>query len=613
MLEGRKAASLTLLVLTVVVAGALLVGRRDRMGTAARAAAHDVVPTRLGWVAGSEYRYSLHAHSTQHAQAPAGGTGIEGTMELTGDLLVRCYEAGHDGFRLGVSLDRLTTAWVVVGGVPVVTEPEGLAGEAFVVTDEHGRRASIAYRKGASEAFRGVAPNVVALLGVTLPSQPGASWETTEATMLGVARTQYTVDTADPAGLERSRVDYESLLALPRGTRPRVAVQSNDEVWIGPTAVPERFAIDERVSGQPAIDARVEAELKVTGVTPFVPLQEVDADLEGVTADPRGTAASVETQMLRQLAGDMTLDRLAALAFGHRPGARLPPGTVTAAVAMLKLDPSLCGALVEMFERPGASLATRALLLDLLASAGHAKAQASMREALSSPAARADATGYGVLLQRLGMVPAPERETVDFAYAAYTAARGETRSAAAFALGATLGARGPARSDPALERYADRLRADLRAAKTVDSRAALLAALGNAGDPHDASLIAVYARDDDATIRRQAALSLRREATPEARSTLLGMLGDPASSVGSAALSSLVDEALRPEDARTLAGMVGTPALSGELHEQLLTIAGADPRSHPDEISAVLRAVLAASHDPHTLARARMLLDQCGS
>jgi hypothetical protein len=286
---------------------------------------------------------------------------------------------------------------------------------------------------------------------------------------------------------------------------------------------------------------------------------------------------------------------------------------VTAAVALLRLDPSLCGALVQMFERPGASLATRALLLDLLASAGHAQAQAAMREALASPAARTDATGYGVLLQRLGMVLAPERETVDFAYAAYAPSRGDARSAAAFALGATLGARGPARSDPMLEKYADRLRADLRAAKEADSRVALLAALGNAGNPRDAALIAGYARDDDAAVRRQAALSLRRERTPEARSTLFAMLRDPESSVGGAALSSLADEGLRADDARTLAGMVGTPALSGELHEQLLSIVGADPRSHPDEAAAVVRAVLATSHDPHTLARARMLLDQWGA
>ncbi|HEY8039612.1 MAG TPA: HEAT repeat domain-containing protein [Polyangiaceae bacterium] len=603
-----------LALLALAVAGSLLVGRRPPT-TGSPVAAGQRAPTRLGWVAGSAYRYSLRVRSEQHARPTAGGAGggVDGMLDLAGDLVVRCYDAWPAGFRLGVSLDRLKTASVVVGGASVVPHLAALGGEAFVVTDEHGRLASVRYRKDAADAFRAVMPDVIALLAVTLPAQAAATWETSEATMLGVARTRYVVADEPPWRLARTRLGYDELLALPRGARPEATVQSQDEIRLGATAVPERLSIDERVLARPALDERVEARLELAGVTSFTPALPPEAELDREAPGRRAASGPVEEQMLRQLAGDMSLRRLEALAFGQRAGARLPPGTVTAAVAMLKLDPALCGALVEMFERPEASLATRALLLDLLASAGHGQAQAAMRDALSSPAARADATGYGILLQRLGMVLAPGRETVDFAYAAYTGARGDARAAAAFALGATLGARGPARADPALERYADRLRADLRAAGTGESRVALLAALGNAGDPHDAALIDGYAHDADAGVRRQAALSLRREHTPEARSTLFAMLGDPEASVGSAALSSLADEGLAGDDARMLAGMVGTPGLPGELNEPLLTVVGADPKAHPDETAAVLRAILATSHDPHTLARARMLLDRAGA
>jgi hypothetical protein len=291
----------------------------------------------------------------------------------------------------------------------------------------------------------------------------------------------------------------------------------------------------------------------------------------------------------------------------------MPPGFITAAVALLQLDPSLCDGLVDMFERPSASLATRALLLDLLASAGHGKAQAAMREALASPAAQGDANGYGVLLQRLGLVLAPETATMDFAEAAYTSGKGPARDAAAYALGAVMGARGAANVDPALDQYLTPLRSALKEARTPQARVTLLAALGNAGSPHDGARIRSFAQDGDARVRRQVALSLRKERAADSRTALFSMLGDGDVSVSGAALSSLSGDGLTSSDLSRLARLVGTSGLSGELNEPLLSAVGADTQAHPEEAAQVLRAVLASAHDPHTLARARMLLDRCGA
>jgi HEAT repeat protein len=290
------------------------------------------------------------------------------------------------------------------------------------------------------------------------------------------------------------------------------------------------------------------------------------------------------------------------------PGARLPSGFVTAAVAMLKLDPGLCAGLVEIFERPTTSLAARALLLDILASTGHPAAQQAMRDALSSDAARRDPAAFGTLLQRLSLIPSPDGETLTFAAATYHEAKGEVRNAASYALGTALGERARG-GDPQVQREADALRGDLRAARAPADKVALLGALGNAGFAADVALVKSFAHDADAHVRRQAALSLRKPDTVEATDALLEMMGDAESSVGVAAMQSLGERPLSPHALDRLAAMVGTPAVPGILDEWVISLVADTPADH-DKMAAVLRAVVASSHDPHTLARARMVLGQ---
>ena len=617
--RGRRAAA-ALTALGLVGAIASLVVALPRPASRARGAAHAPVPTRLGWARGRAYRYALSARSEQQTRQAAGAAPIEGVMDLAGDVVVRCYEASAGSFRLGIALDRMTTARVRVGAANVVSGPEALAGEAFLVTDERGRVTGSQYRTDAPEALKAVLPNVLALLQVTLPepgpagAPPLASWDLREPTMLGTAHTRYAPAEDAPLTFDRTRLAYDDLLALPHRPEPDLPLSSHDAITLTADAVPDHIVIDESVGVQPGFTARITADLALSGVTDFDPAVSGPGQLSALTPGvrPQAPALPVGDQMLRQLAGDMTLARIEALAGGAAPGVRMPPGYITAAVALLKLDPALCDGLVEMFERPHASLATRVLLLDLLASAGHGRAQAAMRDALSSDAARADATSYGTLLQHLGMVLVPEPKILEFASVAYASGKGVTRDAAAFALGAVLGSRGAANVDPAFDRYLRPLRADLEAAKTRDARVTLLAALGNAGSPRDGARIAAYAHDADARVRRQVALSLRKERSDGARGTLFSMLGDKDASVGGAALTSLADNGIKPDDLSKLAGLVGTPGLSGELHEPLLSVVGEATRAHPQEAAAVLRAVVATARDPHTRARARMLLDQCG-
>jgi hypothetical protein len=572
-------------------------------------ASRATVPHRLGFVAGKAYAYDLSVRSTQRATPRPDATPIEADLDLAGALVVRCYEATGDKLRLGISFDTMTKAKLTVSGAATLADAATLRGnEALVTMDVHGKVERYELAKSAPDSFKALMPSILALLQVTLPNDASVLWESDDTTMLGRARAHYAAG-EDPRRIERQHLRYSSLSGAPSTTKPELAtIDSSDVLVFGDDDVLASMHVQEHVVLTTVLDAHVDAELRLTGVTSFTGAPMVSADLETHAPGERAAAGDMEHQMLRQLAGDLTMPRLELVALAHTPGARLPPGFLTSAVALLKLDPELCGGLVDIFERPGTSLASRALLLDMLASAGHPRAQAAIRDALGSAIAQNDPRAFGTLLQRVGMVPSPEPATVDFAFHTYDSAKNrDIKAASAFALGAAMGARG---LDPSLARYGDRLRKDMRAARTSADRVTLLAALGNGANARDASLIASYAHDADASVRRQAALSMRRTKTPEAKNTLFGMLGDSDSGVGMAALSSISDGALGEADLGRLATMVGTPKMSGMLHESLITTVGAEMETHREQAIAVLRAIIEASGDNHTVARARMLLGQ---
>src|SRR5262249_3552413 len=150
-------------------------------------------------------------------------------------------------------------------------------------------------------------------------------------------------------------------------------------------------------------------------------------------------------------------------AFGA--GAPLPAGFVTSAVALLALHPEYADGLVEIFERPHMTSKMRGLLLDILCSAGDARAQSAMRTALASASARRD-PGYPSLVQRLGFVLAPDKATIDFALASYaTPLSAGARAASAYALGSAVGSFARNGNAGAAAVYAERLRRDLSRAR----------------------------------------------------------------------------------------------------------------------------------------------------
>ena len=118
------------------------------------------------------------------------------------------------------------------------------------------------------------------------------------------------------------------------------------------------------------------------------------------------------------------------------------------------------------------------------------------------------------------------------------------------ALGSTV--RQNANRNPALASEANgRVLSELGGGDLAMQRAAL-AALGNAAQPQNVSIIASYANDADGLTRTEAARALRSVDSPEARNALLQLAADPDALVAGSAFDSLTQQSLGDSDWRAL-------------------------------------------------------------
>src|SRR5262249_8581128 len=149
----------------------------------------------------------------------------------------------------------------------------------------------------------------------------------------------------------------------------------------------------------------------------------------------------------------------------------------------------------------------RAMVLDVLSVAGDQAAQAAMREALSTEAAREDAEGYVSCLQRFIFVRRPERESATFVASVIDGAQAchglTVEGAAAVTLGALVRNLERSGEHGAASEHHARLFRDLARAAPGDERLYLLRAVGNAAGTGDEDAILAYARDGRADIRDQ--------------------------------------------------------------------------------------------------------------
>jgi hypothetical protein len=230
-----------------------------------------------------------------------------------------------------------------------------------------------------------------------------------------------------------------------------------------------------------------------------------------------------------------------------------------AAHVLLRLNVKECEALGLVFEDAEVTDTIRVLVLDLLAGAGSAEAQAVMRRLLALGVARRNARIFATFVQRLGFVEQPDGKTLRFLTNVYAESKNgvhDVLAACAYALGASAGQAFQSGEADIAARACDVLRRDLRAAGDPREKAALLAALGNGGVPSDARVILRFALDADPLVRSATALALRKISTSETRAQLVAMLADPELRVAECALAALNDHRIVDDELERLAELV---------------------------------------------------------
>jgi hypothetical protein len=279
----------------------------------------------------------------------------------------------------------------------------------------------------------------------------------------------------------------------------------------------------------------------------------------------------------------------------HMGAGRLPDHerSFGLAVRAVSSTPEAAGQLLVLFRGDDANSAARGLLLDVLARSGQAEAQAAMREALQSDAGRTDPR-HDELFARLGLVEAPDADTLDLVRTELAAARksGEVPRLLARAETAGAVARQVAKSTPeARDPIADELGELLRDAASPAERARLVGALARAGRASDHAQIADLVSSTDAALRRSVARALAGPATDVGVEALLGLMTDAAPSVQAEALKSLRAHVLTAEHYGRLAALVAGKRVHPQNHRALLGLVKRDRQRLPTATEGVLRAM----------------------
>lgn len=542
--------------------------------------------------AGESRTYRFEMDTTQSARLLEAEQ--RGHLALAGLVELRCHAEGPQGTVVGVRFGELDTARLDVAGQAALTPAatRALIGpEAVATLDAQGRFTGWQAPADAPPLFGHLSRGVLAELVVSLDAEPGAlTWTTTAPTALGLVAMAYTrlPDARDGAAqVERRPTGFERLDALPPGAsadragradRIEVDVEGEARAEIsagrvrtlaGTTSV-QAFAAD----GRTLLDVTTRADFTLTAVGQFDPVgaRAALATLApALPADLPAADPALERRLLEARVDGLTFDGLTDDLLEFANGGAMPDHNrwLWRATGLLIAEPARCRALVPLFEDPHLTQDARALLLDLLANAGHADAQAALRAALDGETART-VPEAAALYQRVALLEAPDAETLTWALERHAEAPEALAGATAVSLGAVTGLRArQGDADGAAVGNAALLRT-VAAAGDPAAREVAVLALGNAGLPQNQVHLERLAADPDAGVRAAVATALRKTATPEARATLLGLLGDAEPTVQRAAgkvlgTQTLDDETLTVLAARIAGGEIGDAAWPGLL------------------------------------------------
>jgi hypothetical protein len=577
---------------------------------------------RVLWARGQEIRYTLSWRSRSQVhlgsdQAAAAAVDVSGQLALRG-------LGERDGLqRVGISLRALERHRLSALGRDLLADPAAarellLGREALVEIDGRGTVQAVRFRPSDPTLWKNLMLGLLGELSMSLPADPSPSWQVRETGPSGLAEARYQWD---DGRIERRRLRYETLTVL--GDRPCAdctqSLASAGAIELDPRGLVHRILDDEtlRVVGASAGElaaTETHLDLRLAAIAAFDPPDEVaDGDLELSHLGQPIEGARLEAELLASRVGGLKVPELLAEIDRYGAGSgSLPRGFISRASGLLIQHPELCARLARTASRADASTRTRALLLDLLASAAHPQAQAAMREVLESAAVRTD-PAYPTLLERLAFLPRPERASTELVQkrlqAAQAAGEPELARAAAHTLGALAGALTRSGEGELGHELHAQLASLLGQARTTEDKQALLAALGNANLPEGVDTLVGYAHADEPALRAQAALALRASEADVARQALLRSASDADAGVESAALAALSTRRLAPGELGSVGAAVTANATSPELDGDFVTLLARNARSAED-VAAPLEHIAARTSNPRLRGRTHFVLEQ---
>lgn len=557
------------------------------------------------YAGGSTYRYRFTYEGDERvtpmtppgangAQAAAGAA-IGGRMALDGELELRAA----DRSRAELVITKLDRATLDVNGSAVpgletilVGQPLGLA------RTERGAFSQYLTPPDADslavQTLRGLAMR----MQVTGPDDAGGTtWSSTEVLPHGVAMSEHT-----RAGdeLVRERPRYASLdIAEVAGVTPAVELAARATVDLRDDGVIERLRDAETLVARHEDVKLLEGTNQITlELLEVKPLADALA-MQGWTARPLAevpTSGQLAQRQLEQRAEGMTPAEMLALFQRHMNGGRFPDHnrTLWRMAAVLEQHPELARRLLELFRSASANSRARGLILDMLASVGHAEAQAAMREALQSDAGRGD-EDYRMLYQRLGMLESPDADTRELVSAELARARQDGDLNQTMLKAYTAGAvAGHAATDTpeARDPIADELSGMLQASTTPVEQKHLVKALGNAKRPADHEVISGYADSEDNGVRQSVARALSEPNTKAGLTTLLAMLSDADPFVQQQVIGALRRYTLEAGHYARIEAVVRAGQLHKRNHRVLLDLVKYDRERLPEATARVLDAML---------------------
>ncbi|MBX3229160.1 MAG: HEAT repeat domain-containing protein [Labilithrix sp.] len=567
-------------------------------------------------------RYESRSKTVPMAASSAMGEAVEGDLSLEGTLEIHAYGEADGAMLLGYSLHRCKGHFAI-GGQSVFGDASCASAfedrELLVRVDRFGRVVSVHAPAGGASLFDYAMRALVQETQVHLVEVPGTTaWVETETLPQGTVESLYRFGAHDElsATIERTRPRYTTLgaAAMMRG----VAFQHDER---GAASIAIAAGVLARIHGEETLTARA-------GDRPFLEsTTEIELEAQGSRADERGhpDLSAFTTRKLDDMPESTTLharileQRAAGLSWAealdtlstYGDAGRVPDHNrfLWRTTALLELDPKRAFDLIEVFEngRPGGKL--RGLVMDLLASVPTKEAQEVLRRLLASEQAKSDPR-YTQLLQRIGFVTSPDKETISFMKAKNaeaTAAKNKNeRLASAYTLGTLAG---QSEDEVAARAIVDDLTVMLHAAPPNEA-AHYLTALGNTRSSAAVPTIAKYAASDDPRVRAAAAGALDHPPVPAALEALLRLVADPDRDVQYAAIRSLDAHKLDASVVFRLAAIANDGKILPSNVRYVLDVVKTYRFVAPREMEALLRALLAHPIDDDLVqAAAQQLLD----